>query len=303
MPIPFLSPVDLGRNELQNARVQNLAAAPVHGAGIVYFDTVSGLLGVSNGTTWTYLAVGSLDTEGVQDIVGAMGAGSTVVTATYNDPTGVIVYTIGALQVTNAMLAGSINADKVIDGTTNRAFLGTERTKLAGIATGATVNSPDATLLARANHTGTQVSSTISDFTAAVQALIATTVGAAPAALDTLVELAAALGNDANFATTITNSIGLKANTSSLAAVATAGTYASLTGKPTFNATVGDNVATTYVVTHSLGTRNVAATLYLSVAPFTTQLVEVRNTSTTTVTLIFGAVPTVGQYTLYLTAA
>lgn len=37
-------------------------------------------------------------------------------------------------------------------------------TKLEGIATGATVNSTDATLLARANHTGTQTASTVSDF-------------------------------------------------------------------------------------------------------------------------------------------
>jgi len=39
-----------------------------------------------------------------------------------------------------------------------------EQTKLAGIAAGATVNSSDATLLARANHTGTQTATTISDF-------------------------------------------------------------------------------------------------------------------------------------------
>lgn len=36
-----------------------------------------------------------------------------------------------------------------------------EQTKLAGIATGATANSPDATLLARVNHTGTQAISTV----------------------------------------------------------------------------------------------------------------------------------------------
>jgi len=40
----------------------------------------------------------------------------------------------------------------------------TERTKLSGITEGATANSSDATLLARANHTGTQTASTISDF-------------------------------------------------------------------------------------------------------------------------------------------
>lgn len=39
-----------------------------------------------------------------------------------------------------------------------------QATKLAGIETGATANSSDAALLARANHTGTQPASTISDF-------------------------------------------------------------------------------------------------------------------------------------------
>lgn len=40
----------------------------------------------------------------------------------------------------------------------------TNTTKLAGIAAGATANSSDVTLLARANHTGTQTAATISDF-------------------------------------------------------------------------------------------------------------------------------------------
>jgi hypothetical protein len=58
---------------------------------------------------------------------------------------------------------------------------GTDKTKLNGIASGATANSADATLVARANHTGTQdattitgtkTSSFISDFAAAVALLI-----------------------------------------------------------------------------------------------------------------------------------
>lgn len=39
-----------------------------------------------------------------------------------------------------------------------------DKTKLDGVATGATANSTDAILLARANHTGTQLASTISNF-------------------------------------------------------------------------------------------------------------------------------------------
>ncbi len=60
---------------------------------------------------------------------------------------------------------GTQSADTLTDGTTNKAFLATERTKLSGIATGATANSSDATLLARANHTGTQSADTLTDGT------------------------------------------------------------------------------------------------------------------------------------------
>ena len=47
--------------------------------------------------------------------------------------------------------------------------------KLTGIANNATANSSDATLLSRVNHTGTQVSSTISDWTEAVQDTVGAT--------------------------------------------------------------------------------------------------------------------------------
>ena len=58
-------------------------------------------------------------------------------------------------------------------------------------------------------------------------------VDAAPGALDTLNELAAALGDDAAFSTTVTNSLATKADTSSLATVATSGSYNDLSNTPT----------------------------------------------------------------------
>jgi hypothetical protein len=58
-------------------------------------------------------------------------------------------------------------------------------------------------------------------------------VDAAPGALDTLNELAAALGDDAAFSTTVTNSLATKADTSSLATVATSGSYNDLSNQPT----------------------------------------------------------------------
>jgi hypothetical protein len=57
----------------------------------------------------------------------------------------------------------------------------------------------------RTNHTGTQLAATISDFNTAALAAVST---GAPALLDTLDELAAALGDDPNFATTMTTALG-----------------------------------------------------------------------------------------------
>ena len=57
----------------------------------------------------------------------------------------------------------------------------------------------------------------------------------APDALNTLNELSAALNDDSNFATTVTNALAAKADSSDLATVATSGDYDDLSNKPTIN--------------------------------------------------------------------
>lgn len=76
---------------------------------------------------------------------------------------------------------------------------------------------------------------------------VAGLVDSAPEALNTLNELAAALGNDANFSTTVSNLIGQKADASALAKVATSGSYNDLSNKPTIPSSLpanGGNAAT-----------------------------------------------------------
>ena len=69
-----------------------------------------------------------------------------------------------------------------------------------------------------------------------VNTAVSNLVASAPTTLDTLNELAAALGDDANFSTTIITALGDKADTASLANVATSGSYTDLTNKPTIPA-------------------------------------------------------------------
>ena len=67
-----------------------------------------------------------------------------------------------------------LDQDDVGDGTTYKQYSATEKTKLASVASGATANDTDANLKNRANHTGTQTASTISDFASTVQTTTAT---------------------------------------------------------------------------------------------------------------------------------
>ena len=119
------------------------------------------------------------------------------------DVTGTTALTIANDAVTNAMLANmtegfkgrafgagtgdpqdltSTQATVLINNVTTgvKGLMNpADKTKLDGVASGATANSSDATLLARANHTGTQVAATISDFSTAVAATAAVTANTA----------------------------------------------------------------------------------------------------------------------------
>ena len=66
----------------------------------------------------------------------------------------------------------------------------------------------------------------------AVSTAVSNLVGDAPAVLDTLSELADAIGDDADFLTTLNGNIALKANTADLATVATSGSYNDLANQP-----------------------------------------------------------------------
>lgn len=86
-----------------------------------------------------------------------------------------------------------------------------------------------------------------------VNTKISNLIDTAPATLDTLNDLALALNNDPNFATTIVTSLGEKANSADLAVVATSGSYADLTNKPTIPTDVSDLTDTTNLLSGGSG--------------------------------------------------
>jgi hypothetical protein len=101
----------------------------------------------------------------------------------------------------------------------------TDKAKLDTVASNATSNSTDAALRDRATHTGTQAISTITNLQttldskatpADVTAAITAVVGAAPAALDTLQEIAAQLATDESAVAALTTTVSTKATTTAL---------------------------------------------------------------------------------------
>ena len=101
------------------------------------------------GATGATGATGPTGATGATGPAGPAGAGSGDMLASVYDPT--------------AKNANAFSQDNMVSGSTNKNFTTAEQTKLSGIASGATANSSDATLLARANHTGAQSADTIVD--------------------------------------------------------------------------------------------------------------------------------------------
>lgn len=105
---------------------------------------------------------------------------------------------------------------------------------------------------------------------------IAGVVDTAPSTLDTLNELAAALGDDPNFATTISNALALRVQS--------------------YAANVGDGTATTYTITHNLNTRDVVVQIYENGDDYEQVWATVKRATVNTVTVTFGTAPTAAQY-------
>lgn len=63
-----------------------------------------------------------------------------------------------------------------------------------------------------------------------------------------------------------------------------------------YSASVGDGSATSYTVSHNLGTRDVQVTVYDNSSPYAEVICDVQHTSTTAVTVLFSVAPTSNQY-------
>lgn len=182
----YLTNIDLALNELQNARLQSLSAAPTAGtAGRVFYNSSTALVGWDTGSVWRYMA--PLDSPAFTGNPTAptqtAGNNSTRIATTAYVDAAVTAGSVPDNGVTNVKLADMATSTikgRATTGTGDPEDLTASQVRtILNVADGATANSADATLLARANHTGTQLANTISDFATAVAATAAVTANTA----------------------------------------------------------------------------------------------------------------------------
>ena len=188
---------------------------------------------------WSYTAIDTnMVSEGVSNLYftpyRARESISVSGDLSYNSITGVLSYTMPTLSIvaTSGSYSDLINKPSLFSGNYNDL---TNKPSLSTVATSGSysdlINKPS---LFSGNYDDLNNKPDLSVYATvtSVNTAIANLVDSAPGALDTLNELAAALNDDSSFATTINNQLSLKANTSSLHAVATSGNYNDLINKP-----------------------------------------------------------------------
>jgi hypothetical protein len=170
----FLSNADLNTNQLLNAKLQQLGSdiTASGNEGIIFYRSDQHLAKISNGTTIDTIT-NILESVTASGALHAGAISSKAIALTIDAASGSVPGTMSASDFTKLSNATNVNTNSTIvmrDGSGNFAA-GTITAALTGTASNASALNSQAGsyYLDRANHTGTQLAATISNFDTAVR--------------------------------------------------------------------------------------------------------------------------------------
>ena len=313
----FLVSIDLNKNELLNARIQNLGAAPSSPvSGQIYYNSQDNIMYFWNGTEWISTS-GSL--EVIQDAIGSYVEGGVGLTKSYNDTTGTTTIDLDNTAVT----AGNYGSDTKVPTFTVDAqgrLTNAGEVDLIIPLDEQTTGDYVATIVGTANevtvspNSGHNAAVTIGlpddvEITGNLQVggnlnVIGTVNSVNTTQInieDNKVKL------NSNFAGTPTTDAGVTVErgletdveilwneTSDTWTLTNNGTaYHAIARK--YAETLGAS-ATSYTITHNLGTTDVTVQIFEAASPFAQVEADVKRTSSNVVTVDFAIAPTAGEY-------
>ena len=319
MALSYLTDINLNKNELQNAVIQKLATDPSSGqtAGWIIFNTTDNQLKVYDGSAWTNVGgditgvditagtglSGTVSTTSGQHTQTINLANTTVTAGSYGSATSIPTFTVdaqgrltaaGSASITTTLTIDSDSAsedvsladdDLKIVGTANEIETavtksGTDVSLTIGLPDDVTIGN-DLTVLGDLQVTGTTTTNNVETVSTSNGIIFEGTV--ADAHEGTL--LAGALTADVTY--TLPDKTGTVAMTSDI----TDRFYA---------VSIGDGSATSYTVTHNLGSQDVIVQLY-DASSLDTVFADVVRTSTSVVTIDFATAPTANDIRVLVT--
>jgi hypothetical protein len=316
MALSYLTDINLNKNELQNAVIQNLGAAPgTPVEGQIYYDSTVGdkQLYFYNGSAWipvsgdiTSVTAGDGLTGGgnsgavTLNVVGGTGITANaddiaitdtgVTAASYGSATAIPTFTVNAQGQLTAAGTAAISTDLTIsDGsTTDTVSVGTDTLTFAG-----TTNEIETAVTNNQVQIGLPSDVTIgNDLTVLGNLQVTGTTTTNNVETVSTSNGVIFEGNvaDANELTLIAGTLTADRTVTLPDATGTVALTSDITDR-VYATSIGDGAATSYTVTHNLNTRDVNVQLYDN-SSYDTVYADVVRTSVNVVTIDFGAAPT-----------